>query len=215
VIAPALRRTLQMALLLALFAGFGSALVAVSYQATKERIRINERQALLRELQELVPRESYDNSLLDDSVQVTAPDFLGTPQPVTVYRARKEGKPVAAILTPVAPDGYGGPIHLLVGVNVDGTLAGVRVVSHKETPGLGDAIEVQRSDWILGFAGRSLGNPPEQQWKVKRDGGAFDQFTGATITPRAVVGAVRRTLEYFRSHRDQLFDRKPEEGASS
>ncbi len=196
---------LQTALLLAAFALVGAGLVATTYETTKERIVRNQREALLRELQALVPPQRYDNNLLQDTVRVKAPQALGTSQPVTVYRARKDGKPVAAILTPVAPDGYGGPISLLVAVGYDGVVAGVRVVSHQETPGLGDAIEEQRSNWILGFNGHSLGNPPPKQWKVKRDGGAFDQFAGATITPRAVVNAVHRTLEYFVSHRDELF----------
>jgi electron transport complex protein RnfG len=209
VIAPALRHTLQSAVLLAMFALAGASLVAITHQVTKDRIARNEREALLWELQQLVPPGRYDNDLLDDTLRVTDVRRLGTAQPVTVYRARKDGKPVAAILTPVAPDGYGGPIHLLVAVNYDGTLAGVRVTSHNETPGLGDAIEEKRSDWILGFTGRSLGNPPEKLWRVKRDGGVFDQFTGATITPRAVVNAVRKTLEYFASNRDELFASAP------
>jgi len=114
------------------------------------------------------------------------------------------GKPVAVLATPVAPDGYSGSIKLLVGVYADGTLAGVRVLAHKETPGLGDAIEATRSDWILTFEGKSLNNPPPKAWAVKKDGGAFDQFTGATITPRAVVKAARQFLIYFQQHKEQL-----------
>ena len=132
---------------------------------------------------------------------------LGTQQAVPVYRAFRNGEPVAALLTPVAPNGYSGEIRLLVGIYADGRVAGVRVLGHKETPGLGDAIEIERSDWITSFAGRSLGNPPLEDWKVKRDGGVFDQFTGATITPRAVVQAVRKTLLYFERHRDELFQK--------
>src|SRR5690606_4959952 len=120
--------------------------------------------------------------------------MLGTTQPVTVYRAFRGGEPVAALFNSVAPDGYSGEIRLLVGVRVDGSLSGVRVLSHKETPGLGDPIEVRHSDWITRFSGLSLENPPFERWKVRRDGGDFDQFTGATITPRAVVKATRNTL---------------------
>ena len=105
----------------------------------------------------------------------------------------------------MAPDGYSGNIHLLVAIKYDGTLAGVRVVNHKETPGLGDAVEAERSNWILGFTGKSLTNPGKKGWAVKRDGGQFDQFTGATITPRAVVKAVYKTLEYYQQHKTQLF----------
>ena len=127
---------------------------------------------------------------------------------MTVYRARRDGAPVALVLTAVAPDGSSGPIELLVGVNADGTVAGVRVLAHRETPGLGDPIEASRSDWVLAFAGRSLGDPPPAGWTVRRDGGAFDQFTGATITPRAVVHAVRRVLEYVGANQEALYARR-------
>src|SRR5690606_27069458 len=109
-------------------------------------------------------------------------------------------------LTVTAPNGYGGAIRLLVGIREDGTVAGVRVIDHRETPGLGDGIEIEKSDWMTDFEGRSLGDPPVQRWRVKKDGGEFDQFTGATITPRAVVTAVRNALIYFRTHRQALFE---------
>ncbi len=187
------------------FAVLGTGLVALTERNTRERIAANERAYTLRSLNEIVPPGQRDNDLFTDIIQVSDPELLGTPEPVTVYRARKDGQPVAAILRVVAPKGYSGPIKLLVGVRNDGTVAGVRVVSHRETPGLGDGIEAQRSDWILGFSGRSLGDPPEAAWTVRRDGGAFDQFTGATITPRAVTRAVRDALIYFRTHREALF----------
>ncbi len=193
------------ALLLTLFAAVGAGMVALTFEATRARIAENERQALLKKLHAILPEDRYDNDLLADTLQVTDPQFLGTDEPVTVYRARKGGRPVAVLFTVVAPDGYGGPIKLLVGINADGTLAGVRVLSHKETPGLGDAIDEARSDWILGFTGLSLRHPPPEKWKVKKDGGAFDQFTGATITPRAVVKAVFRALQYYRFHRRELW----------
>jgi electron transport complex protein RnfG len=125
---------------------------------------------------------------------------------VTAYRARQGGRPVAVILRFAAIDGYNGPIHLLAGIEADGRLAGVRVLSHRETPGLGDAIEAAKSDWVYSFAGKSLGSPPAAGWAVERDGGVFDQFTGATITPRAIVEAVQRALAYHGSHRDALFE---------
>ena len=156
-------------------------------------------------LDEIVPPDLRDNDMFTDTIQVTDAELLGTPDPVTVYRARKNGEPVAAILRVVAPNGYSGPVRLLVGVRNNGEVAGVRVVSHRETPGLGDAIESDRSDWILGFTDRSLGDPPEAAWTVKRDGGAFDQFTGATITPRAVTRAVRNALIYFQANQEALF----------
>jgi electron transport complex protein RnfG len=122
-----------------------------------------------------------------------------------VYRALKDAKPVALVMSVIAPDGYSGSIKLLVGINTDGTLSGVRAVAHRETPGLGDAIEEQRSDWVQQFNGASLENPPLDRWKVRKDGGDFDQLTGATITPRAVVQAVRNALLYYRQHRETLF----------
>jgi len=193
------------ALILTGFALVGTGLVAVTYSGTKDIIAEAQRAALEASLNELVPAHRYDNQVTEDRIEVVAPEWLGTDQPVTVYRARKAGQPVALFATPTAPDGYAGPIQLLIGVYADGTLAGVRVLEHKETPGLGDGIEARRSSWILGFTGKSLTNPPPKQWKVKRDDGAFDQLTGATITPRAVVKAVHKFLEYVRDHQEKLF----------
>jgi Na+-translocating ferredoxin:NAD+ oxidoreductase subunit G len=196
------------ALLLALFGVLGTSLVAFTHEQTRERILANERQALLRSLQALVPAAEVDNDMADDSILVHAPELLGSPE-TRVYRGRKDGEPVAAVFTSVAPNGYSGPIRLLVGVRRDGTLAGVRVVAHKETPGLGDKIDERKSDWVLAFRGRSLGDPPPERWKVRRDGGDFDQFTGATITPRAVVKAVRRTLEFAQREGAALYAPAP------
>ncbi len=202
-----LKKILTSAALLALFGLVGATLVAVTYEATAERIAANHREALLKRLNALVPPQRYDNDMVSDTIQITDPALATRKRPVTVYRARLNGKPVTAVFTVVAPDGYNGAINLLVAINYDGTLAGVRVVSHRETPGLGDTIEEQRSNWIHGFDGRSLTNPDDQGWRVKRDGGIFDQFTGATITPRAVVKAVYKTLKYFSQHRDEIFNR--------
>ncbi len=200
-----IRRILLTAGMLTLFAMIGTGLVAVSYTGTRTRVEANERAALLKRLDTLLPDGSFDNDIVNDTLAVRAPDLLGTKQLVTVYRARKQGQPIAAILMPVAPDGYSGEIKLLVGIRYDGTLTGVRVLEHHETPGLGDAIEEGRSAWITRFTGHSLNNPTDTGWKVKRDGGSFDQFTGATITPRAVVKAVHQCLLYFAQNREQLF----------
>src|SRR6056297_1148089 len=199
------RSMFRAAAILAGFAVIGALLVAITWQSTAERIAENERAFLLRSLADVLPEGGYDNAVHEDAIMVTEPELLGTDDPVTVYRARRDGQPVAAILTPVAPGGYSGPIRLLVGVLEDGTLSGVRVVAHRETPGLGDKIEVERDDWILDFTGRRLGQPPREQWAVRRDGGVFDQFTGATITARAVVSAVRDALIYFEANRNRLF----------
>jgi len=199
------RQSLITAAILLLFALIGTALVAYTYDSTPERIAANERAPLLRKLHRLIPPESHDNALLQDTLQVQNETLLGTAEPVTVYRARMHGKPVALVIAAVAPDGYSGSIRLLVGINVDGSLSGVRVVAHRETPGLGDGIDEDRSDWILGFTGKSLQNPTLQGWAVKKDGGVFDQLTGATITPRAVVKAVRQALLYYQDQKDALF----------
>ncbi len=201
---PTLKSMLIGGLLLALFAVVGTGLVALTWSATAERIALNERQALLQNLHALVPPARHDNDLFEDRIEVSDP-ALGTTAGVTVYRARAGDDPVAVVLSPVAPNGYGGTIRLLVAVNYEGSVAGVRVVKHQETPGLGDKIEADRSDWIRSFDGLSLGHPPAQKWAVRKDGGIFDQFTGATITPRAVVSAVRDTLSYYQAHRDELF----------
>lgn len=201
---PTVKKTLLSAAVLGLFSVFGTGVVALTYRGTADRIAEVERHALLQSLRALVPETLYDNDIAGDVAEIAEP-ALDPTGPVTVYRARKGGRDVAAVAAVVAPDGYNGRIKLLVAVLKDGTLAGVRVVSHKETPGLGDEVDEKRSDWVLGFAGKSLGNPAADKWAVRRDGGAFDQFTGATITPRAVVNAVRRTLVYFRKHKDAVF----------
>lgn len=193
------------ALLLMLFAVIGATLVGVTYDNTYETIRYNEQQTLLKQLNNIVPASDYDNDLLSDTLELAADFNLGTAEISTAYRARKQGKNVAVVFSAIAPNGYNGSIHLLVGVYNNGNLAGVRVVKHRETPGLGDAIEAKRSDWILDFTNKSLTKLNNKQWKVKRDGGVFDQFTGATITPRAVVNAVHLALLYFKTNQDVLF----------
>jgi electron transport complex protein RnfG len=192
------------ALLLGAFGVLGAGLVAFTYEITDEQIAENERQALLRIIDQLVPPDEIDNQILGATVEVNAPARLGADS-TTVYLGRRQGEPAAAVFSPVVARGYGGPIRLIVAVRADGTLGGVRVLAHKETPGLGDKIEAERSDWILGFDDRSLVDPVESRWTVKRDNGVFDQFTGATITPRAVVEAVRETLRYAGEHWGELF----------
>ncbi len=198
------RPVLLAALVLGGFAFIGTGLVVVTERLTAERIEQNHRQFLLKSLHEILPPSEMDNDLLADHYITRIPELAGNHE-ITIFRARKAGESVAVLFSPVIAKGYSGPIQLLVGVYRDGRLAGVRVLSHTETPGLGDRIETSKSDWILGFRGHSLGNPPEKLWKVKRDGGVFDQFTGATITPRGIVKALKTTLEYFRDHRDVLF----------
>ncbi len=187
------------------FAILGAALVGLTYEGTKERIAANEREFLLRSLHEMISPSAHDNDLLSDTILVRSKALLGSDQPLKIYRARKNGKPVAAIITAHAPDGYSGTIKLLVAVDYSGQIGGVRVLSHKETPGLGDKIEIEKSNWINSFYGHSLNAPDDQGWRVKKDGGIFDQFTGATITPRAVVKAVHKALKFYAAHKDEMF----------
>jgi len=197
------------AALLTFFAVSGAALVGLTFKQTADDIKHNEELTLLRKLNTIIPAESYDNDLIADTRTIKPQPLLGTDEDTMVYRARKDNKNVAAIFTSIAPNGYNGPIQMLVGVYADGRLAGVRIVKHRETPGLGDAVELSHSKWILGFDNKSLTDPDEKHWKVKRDGGIFDQFTGATITPRAVVKAVHDALLYFAQNQVMLFETEP------
>lgn len=198
------RRSARAALILLAAAVAGVGLVAITHEATRERIDAIARERTLATFREVLQGRVFDNDLLADTVTVTDAELLGTTQPVIVYRARLRDETVGVVLAPVAPGGYSGPIHLLVGIAPDGTLLGVRVTQHHETPGLGDAIEARKSGWIRRFTGRSLGDPPPERWRVRKDGGDFDQFTGATVTPRAVVSTVANVLVYFDRHRAEL-----------
>ena len=200
------RQILLSGLFLGLFAVVGTSFVALTEHNTRQTIVQNERRVLLRNLQALLPAEKLDNDIVTDTLLIPAASLLGTENESLVYRARMRGDPVAAIFNSIAPNGYSGKIHLLVGVYFDGSIAGVRALKHAETPGLGDALEIQKSRWILDFDGKSLNNPSAGKWLVKRDGGVFDQFTGATISPRAVVQAVKNTLLYYQQNTDTIFD---------
>jgi len=204
--------------LLALFALSTTALIASTYLLTKDNIALQMRQAEEKALLQIIPRSRHDNEMLDDTIAVGPQDAgLGLREEKNVYVARQGGEVVAVIIPVVAPDGYSGDIDMIVGINSDGTIAGVRVLGHKETPGLGDKAELKKSDWVLGFNGRSLANPTLDGWAVKKDKGIFDQFTGATITPRAVVAATLRALQFAQANRKTLFgvqDPAPTGGAS-
>lgn len=194
---------------LTISAVIGAALVAITYQVTRVQIAHNERETLLRVLNEVMPSDLRDNQLSEDVIEMTHNTLLGSAVPQTIYRARLKGQPSGAVLSTTAPNGYNGQIKLLVGVDLAGQILGVRVLSHQETPGLGDDIELKHSNWITTFVGHSLTQPEEAGWAVKRDGGMFDQFTGATITPRAVVQAVFNTLKFYQQNRDQVFQTAP------
>lgn len=191
-------------LTLGLFAMFTVGLISTTYVFTKERIAEQVRAYEARALMEILPPYTHDNVLVDSKIALAPSVRLSTQEKREAYIAVKDDQPVAVILPAVAPDGYNGRIELLVGINVDGTIAGVRAITHKETPGLGDKINTNVTEWIYSFNGKSLTNPSPARWAVRKDGGEFDQFAGATITPRAVVNAVYRTLEYFKANKNTL-----------
>jgi H+/Na+-translocating ferredoxin:NAD+ oxidoreductase subunit G len=199
------RRVLALVATLVIVGVLATVLLTQVADFTRARIARNEQAWIQQHLDALVPPPSHDNDLLSDAIGVISPDLLGTSQPVTIYRARRHGMAVAAVIRSVAPDGYRGPLELLVAIAYDGTLLGVHVLRHNETPGLGDAFEKRQPHWLERFRGRSLSDPPQQRWTVRKDGGDFDAFTGATITPRAIVREVRRTLEYYQANRDRIF----------
>ncbi len=189
------------ALGLAVFAIVTAGVVAVTQITTADTIVENERAAQSAALAEIIPPSLHDNSLLDDAFALPPSQVLGLETADTGWRATQDGKTVAVLLPVVTGKGYSGDIRLLVGIRADGSVAGVRAVKHSETPGLGDKIEACKSGWIHEFDDQTLSS---MDWKVQKDGGDFDQFTGATITPRAVVGAVRQALIYFMAHRTAL-----------
>jgi Na+-translocating ferredoxin:NAD+ oxidoreductase subunit G len=187
---------------LALVAAVAGAIVGLAWDSTRSRIADNEARRTRAELNAILPPGVYDNQPERDVTWLDPGDGVAAP----VYRARRNGQPVAAVLTWMAPDGYAGPIRLLVAVDYAGRVLGVRVTAHSETPGIGDAIDARRSDWITGFAGRSFEDPPAAAWGVTQDGGDFDAIAGATYSSRAVVGGVRGALDYFLAHRARIFD---------
>lgn len=200
---PVVPGPLRGALQLGLVALLAVGLVSLAEFLAQGFIADAEARAAREALQIVLPAQSFDNDALSDTVQVQAPAWLGLDR-ATVHRARLEGRPSALVLEAVAPDGYGGPIHLQVAVAQDGRVLGVRVTAHSETPGLGDELDAGRSDWITRFRGLALGDPPAARWALRREGGDFDQFAGATVTPRAVVQAVKRSLAFAARHGTDL-----------
>jgi electron transport complex protein RnfG len=199
-----LRRGLRAALLLTASALVAFGLVALVHEGTRDRIaEAAHRQALAR-FDEVLAGLSYDNDLLADAITLQDPEAAGDAATVIAHRARRSGAVVAVVMEIVAPNGYSGPIRLLVAIEPGGKVLAARVVQHKETPGLGDFIETRRSDWITRFTAKSLQSPAPAGWRVHKDGGEYDQYTGATVTSRAVVAAVARSLALFERHRDEV-----------
>lgn len=199
---------------LALLAAVCTALVALTWHLTAPRIAENEQAALERSLTPTLEDLLYDNNLTESEIVIPPPHELPGKEPVRVYRVWSGEQPVAAVFIVEEPGGYAGPIRLLVAVRYSGELTGVQVLAHRETPGLGDQIEPAKSDWLQQFVDASLSDPPRERWRVRRDGGSFDQITGATVTTRAVVRAVRLTLLYFETHRDEIFAAEPNREAA-
>ena len=184
------------------------ALTVVDYatQTPIARVRAELQRAALAEV---LPPARYDNDPLQDSVLVLAPQWLGRDTPVRIWRGRLGEAPSALAMETTAPEGYSGAIELLLGVDAAGRVIAARVTRHAETPGLGDPIERERSDWIDGFNGRDLANTPQPRWTVRREGGDFDSFSGATITPRAVARGLGRTLVFLQRHGEAIWAAEP------
>ncbi len=192
--------------ILALFAIACTLAVSLVSEFTKDRIKIQEQQQLLRTLHSIIDPSRYDNDIANDCIMVSAP-ALGSDNVKTAYIARKTGQVVAVAMTSTAPRGYNGNIDFIMAINIDGTVSGVRVLKHQETPGLGDKIEIKKNDWINSFTGKKILSDDDSRWAVSKDNGMFDQFTGATITPRAVVKGVKDTLNYFTKNKAMLLTR--------
>lgn len=186
-------------LILGLFClGFGL-LLAITDEITLDNIAARAMEDKQNSLGQVLPDELHDNNPVTDTLELTSAEG----RPVTIYQAKKGGR-VTGVAFEIFGSGYAGEIKLMMGIDADGKVLGVRVLAHKETPGLGDKIEVKKGPWIERFTGLSMGNPPIERWKVKKDGGDFDQFAGATITPRGVMAAIRGGLEFFAEHKSQL-----------
>jgi|AZIJ01.1.fsa_nt_gi electron transport complex protein RnfG len=200
-------------LVLAAFALVCTALVAFTNSLTRDTIIRQEQAQLLAVLNELLPDSTHDEPLFEHCVKLASPQYLGSRDALPAFTAVKQGEIQGYAIEAIAPDGYSGEIKLVVGVKADGALSGVRVLNHNETPGLGDKIELKKSDWLLDFDGKRLNGAEDTRWAVRNDGGQFDAFTGATITPRAVVGAVRKVLLLV-SEQPELLSNAPRCGES-
>jgi electron transport complex protein RnfG len=205
---------MQSGIILATVAAICTTLVALTFSLTRDRILGNEQAFLEQSLTPVLAGKSFDNDLMASALMVPAPHELPGTENAVIYRALATNKPVAALFAVTAPDGFSGSIKFLIGIDVDGIVLGARAIEHKETPGLGDLIDASRSDWIFQFAGTSLYEPAQTAWAIRRDGGAFDQMTGASITSRAAVNAVNQTLLYFAANRDNIFSAQADPGTA-
>jgi electron transport complex protein RnfG len=198
------------AAILFVFVIFFTGLLSAAYLWTRPAIEASAAEEKMKLVDEVLSRADYDNDLLKETVTLPPTPELALAEPSTAYVARKGGQPAALVFEAVAPDGYSGKIRLILAVRADGTVAGVRVTQHKETPGLGDYIEPKKDKnkaqpWITQFAGLSPATVPEREWKVRKDGGRLDYHAGATVTPRAVAKAALKAAKWFEANRDRLF----------
>lgn len=200
------RAVTRNSLILAVFAFISTGLIGITHLLTKDKIAQEIELSLVRQLSEIVPPENYNNEVYKDCIVTNNIEFLGTDEDQKLYRMRNAKGDYALLMTSVAPDGYSGKIHLAVAISLQGKILGVNILSHKETPGLGDKIERTKSSWLKQFEGLSLTNPAEKRWKVKKDGGQFDALTGATITPRALIKAIYKSLGYYQLKNKSLFE---------
>lgn len=192
------------------FVAIFTGLLSGAYLWTKPAIEASATEEKMKLVDEVLPRTEYDNALLADTVALPATPELGLKDPTTLFRARQGGQPVALIFEAVAPDGYAGKIRLIIAIRASGEVAGVRVTQHKETPGLGDYVEIKKDKnkarpWITQFNNMSLAKVTDKDWKVKKDGGQIDYHAGATVTPRAVSKAVLKAVQWAEANRDRLF----------
>lgn len=201
---PVFRNAFRTSTILFIFAFIGTAMLAYTFRQTRPIIEKSEQAEKLALINQVLPRSLYDNDLLANRRILPADDLLGTRKPSEMWLATRNGQPAGIVLEAVAPEGYSGDISLLIGMTTEGVVTGVRVTRHKETPGLGDYIELAKSPWILQFNGKRMEENDKPRWRVKKDGGEYDSRAGATITPRAIVKAVRQALEYFQKHKDEL-----------
>jgi len=202
-------------LILASFAFIVTAIVALTHELTKSAVSDQEQRYLLTQLDQVIAPSTYDNDLVKQCVLITAPDSLGRATPQRAFIAIKDNSPVAIAIETTAPNGYSGNIDLLIGVNANGKISGVRTLRHQETPGLGDKVDIEKSSWIESFKNKIVTVTNQDQWHVKKDGGMFDQFTGATITPRAVVQATHKTVNYVKENYQAIVTSKQYCGAQS
>ncbi len=204
---------IRTAIVLFAFVIIFTGLLSAAYLTTKPAIEASAAEEKMKLVDEVLPRDSYDNKLLEDTITLPPTPLLGLEEATVAYRARRGALPVAVVFEAQANDGYSGKIRLLIALRADATVAGVRVTQHKETPGLGDYVEPKKDKnksrpWITQFAGLSLNTTEARDWKVRKDGGKFDYYAGATVTPRAVVKAVHKAVQYATENREQLFSEK-------